>query len=141
MCNELSYVHSFSLLDHGPLFITCRHSLVIPKSHFSSLQETPPSVLGAICSKLPLLAKAITEATQCDAFNVLVNNGEEAGQVIFHTHVHIIPRSKDDGLWSSETYERNFLEDNQDTKNLVSCIKELLPSPEDYSTEGSTVPK
>lgn len=85
-----------------------------------------------------LLFDQLIVSLDTDAFNVLVNNGDEAGQVIFHTHVHIIPRSKDDGLWSSETYQRNSLKDNQDTKNLVCCIKELLSSPEDYSTEGST---
>ncbi|KAL5648835.1 hypothetical protein ACJX0J_039644, partial [Zea mays] len=88
------------ILDAKPL--TSGHSLIIPKSHYPSVQTTPPTVLAAICSKLPLLGTAIMKATQCDAFNVLINNGEKAGQVIFHTHVHIIPRSKDDNLWSSE---------------------------------------
>ncbi|KAL6905902.1 hypothetical protein ACP4OV_003503 [Aristida adscensionis] len=118
------------------------HSLIIPKSHYPTLQTTPPTVLAAICSKLPLLATAIMKATQCDAFNVLVNNGEKAGQVIFHTHVHIIPRRKDDNLWSSETYPRNPISDNQETKDLVSCIKEVLSSsPEDYSAVTSSTPK
>ncbi|XP_062202363.1 adenylylsulfatase HINT3-like isoform X4 [Phragmites australis] len=121
------------ILDAKPL--TAGHSLIIPKSHYPSLQTTPPTVLAAICSKLPLLSTAIMKATQCDAFNVLINNGEKAGQVIFHTHIHIIPRSKDDNLWSSETYSRNPLSHNQETKNLVSCIKEVLSSSsEDYST-------
>uniref|UniRef100_A0A0A9F8C6 HIT domain-containing protein n=1 Tax=Arundo donax TaxID=35708 RepID=A0A0A9F8C6_ARUDO len=82
------------------------------------------------------------KATQCDAFNLLINNGEKAGQVIFHTHIHIIPRSEDDNLWSSETYSRNPLLHNQETKNLVSCIKEVLSSSsKDYSTVTSSMPK
>ncbi|RLN28471.1 protein hit [Panicum miliaceum] len=128
------------ILDAKPL--TTGHSLIIPKSHYPSLQTTPPTVLAAICSKLPLLGTAIMKATQCDAFNVLINNGEKAGQVIFHTHVHIIPRSKDDNLWSSETYSRNPISHGQETKNLVSSIKEVLSSsPEDYSTVTSSTPK
>ncbi|CAN6335853.1 unnamed protein product [Urochloa humidicola] len=128
------------ILDAKPL--TTGHSLIIPKSHYPSLQTTPPTVLAAICSKLPLLGAAIMKATQCDAFNVLINNGEKAGQVIFHTHVHIIPRSKDDNLWSSETYSRSPISHGQETKNLVSSIKEVLSSsPDDCSTVTSSTPK
>ncbi|CAD6267953.1 unnamed protein product [Miscanthus lutarioriparius] len=128
------------ILDAKPL--TSGHSLIIPKSHYPSLQTTPPTVLAAICSKLPLLGTAIMKATQCDAFNVLINNGEKAGQVIFHTHVHIIPRSKDDNLWSSETYSRNPISHGQETKHLVSSIKEIISSsPKDYSTVMSSTPK
>uniref|UniRef100_A0A0E0RFB9 HIT domain-containing protein n=1 Tax=Oryza rufipogon TaxID=4529 RepID=A0A0E0RFB9_ORYRU len=127
------------ILDTKPL--STGHSLIIPKRHFPSLQATPPSVIAAICCKLPLLSSAIVKATQCDAFNVLVNNGKVAGQVIFHTHVHLIPRRKGDNLWSSETYERNSIKHNQETKDLVSGIKELLFPPQDDSAEGSTIPK
>ncbi|CAN6326175.1 unnamed protein product [Urochloa humidicola] len=128
------------ILDAKPL--TAGHSLIIPKSHYPSLQTTPPTVLAAICSKLPLLGAAIMKATQCDAFNVLINNGEKAGQVIFHTHVHIIPRSKDDNLWSSETYSRNPISHGKETNNLVSSIKEVLSSSlEDYSTVTASTSK
>ncbi|KAF8658211.1 hypothetical protein HU200_011555 [Digitaria exilis] len=128
------------ILDARPL--TAGHSLIIPKGHYPSLQTTPPTVLAAICSKLPLLGTAIMKATQCDAFNVLINNGEKAGQVVFHTHVHIIPRSKDDNLWSSETYPRNPISHGQETKDLVSSIKEVLSSsPEDHSTVTPSTPK
>lgn len=128
------------ILDAKPL--TSGHSLIIPKSHYPSVQTTPPTVLAAICSKLPLLGTAIMKATQCDAFNVLINNGEKAGQVIFHTHVHIIPRSKDDNLWSSETYSRSHISHGQETTHLVSSIKEIISSsPEDYSTVMSSTPK
>uniref|UniRef100_A0A0E0MKW5 HIT domain-containing protein n=1 Tax=Oryza punctata TaxID=4537 RepID=A0A0E0MKW5_ORYPU len=123
------------ILDTKPL--STGHSLIIPKRHFPSLQATPPSVIAAICCKLPLLSSAIVKATQCDAFNVLVNNGKVAGQ----THVHIIPRRTGDNLWSSETYERNPIKHNQETKDLVSGIKELLFPPQDNSAEGSTIPK
>ncbi|TVU51526.1 hypothetical protein EJB05_02961, partial [Eragrostis curvula] len=128
------------ILDAKPL--TAGHSLIIPKSHYPSMQTTPPTVLAAICSKLPFLSTAIMKATQCDAFNVLINNGEKAGQVIFHTHIHIIPRSKDDNLWSSETYSRKPLTHDQETKNLVDSIKEILSSSaKDYSTVTPSTPK
>ncbi|XP_039013769.1 adenylylsulfatase HINT3-like isoform X2 [Hibiscus syriacus] len=90
------------ILDTRPL--SRGHSLIIPKSHFSSLDATPPSVVAAMCSKVPFLGNAIMKATGSDSFNLLVNNGAAAGQVIFHTHIHIIPRKAGDCLWTSEFY-------------------------------------
>ncbi|CAL9198958.1 unnamed protein product [Musa hybrid cultivar] len=88
------------ILDSNPLILG--HSLIIPKSHFPSLEATPPPVVAAMCSKIPFLSSCIMKATRCDSFNLLVNNGSAAGQVIFHTHLHIIPRKAGDELWRSE---------------------------------------
>ncbi|KAG0490520.1 hypothetical protein HPP92_007383, partial [Vanilla planifolia] len=49
------------------------HSLLIPKFHFPSLQDTPPTVIAALCSIVPFLTGAIVTATQSDSFNLLVN--------------------------------------------------------------------
>ncbi|KAL5545012.1 hypothetical protein UlMin_008796 [Ulmus minor] len=78
------------------------HSLIIPKSHFPSLEATLPSVIAAICSKVPFISSTIVKAIVSNSFNLLVNNGEAAGQVIFHTHIHIIARKAHDCLWASE---------------------------------------
>ncbi|KAK9188085.1 hypothetical protein WN944_019484 [Citrus x changshan-huyou] len=88
------------ILDTNPLSLG--HSLIVPKSHFSCLDATPPSVVAAMCAKVPLISNAIMKATDADSFNLLVNNGAAAGQVIFHTHIHIIPRKARDCLWTSE---------------------------------------
>lgn len=68
------------------------HALILPKEHFKDLCELD----GAIASKvLPLAGKigtAMKEALGCAGFNVVQNNGREAGQTVFHFHVHIIPR-------------------------------------------------
>ncbi|KAE9463705.1 hypothetical protein C3L33_04387, partial [Rhododendron williamsianum] len=88
------------ILDTNP--VSRGHSLIIPKSHFPCLQATPPPVIGAMCSKVPFISNAVVKATGCDSYNLLVNNGAAAGQVIFHTHLHIIPRKARDCLWASE---------------------------------------
>ncbi|KAL6660636.1 hypothetical protein ACP70R_001671 [Stipagrostis hirtigluma subsp. patula] len=133
------------------------HSLIIPKRHFPSLEATPPpktllqkfqvnvlclsQVVAAMCSKVPFLSNAIMKATECDSFNLVVNNGAAAGQVIFHTHFHIIPRRSGDKLWPTESFRRRSIEPNE-TSGLVSCIKEQLhSSPEGCKTEASSVPK
>ncbi|KAF7052642.1 hypothetical protein CFC21_060710 [Triticum aestivum] len=116
------------ILDSHPLALG--HSLIIPKCHFSSMEVTPPHVIAAMCSKVPFLSNAIMKATDCDAFNLVVNNGEAAGQVIFHTHFHIIPRRSGDKLWPTESFRRSSIEPNE-TSSLISCIKEQLDSSED----------
>ncbi|XP_054793643.1 adenylylsulfatase HINT3-like [Prosopis cineraria] len=102
-----------------------RHSLIIPKSHFPSLDATPPSVVAAMCSKVPFLGIAIKKATGCDSFNMLVNNGS-AGQVIFHTHIHIIPREPYDSLWTSESLQRRPLNLDGEASQLVARVQEQL---------------
>ncbi|KAL6875724.1 hypothetical protein ACP4OV_013237 [Aristida adscensionis] len=127
------------ILDSHPL--APGHSLIIPKRHFPSLEATPPPVVAAMCSKVPFLSNAIMKATECDSFNLVVNNGAAAGQVIFHTHFHIIPRRSGDKLWPTESFRRRSIEPNE-TSGLVSCIKEqLYSSPEACKTEASSLPK
>ncbi|XP_042958530.1 adenylylsulfatase HINT3-like isoform X2 [Carya illinoinensis] len=89
---------NFNML--GQNFLKKKHSLIIPKSHFCSLKATPPHVIAVMCSKVPFISSAIMKATGCDSFNLLVNNGAEAGQ----THIHIIPRKARDCLWPSEIF-------------------------------------
>lgn len=112
------------ILDVNPL--SHGHSLIIPKSHFPSLDATPPSVVAAMCSKVPFLGIAIKKATGCDSFNMLVNNGRAAGQVIFHTHIHIIPRKPYDSLWTSESLQRRPLNLDGEASQLVARVQEQL---------------
>ena len=58
-----------------------------------------------LCQKL---ATDMTKKLSCDGFNVVQNNGEIAGQTVFHFHIHLIPRYKDDQqnlTWEQHTYE------------------------------------
>uniref|UniRef100_A0A7N0TZP3 HIT domain-containing protein n=1 Tax=Kalanchoe fedtschenkoi TaxID=63787 RepID=A0A7N0TZP3_KALFE len=130
------------IFDSNPL---CPgHSLIIPRSHFSSLGTTPPSVVAAMCSKIPYLSDAIMKATSSDAFNLLVNNGAAAGQVIFHTHIHIIPRKTRDCLWASESLQRHSLLFDGTTSRLADTVREHLKSPdkkEDTKGQESCISK
>lgn len=83
------------ILDLGPA--TKGHALILPKDHYRNLYELP----DATASKVMLLAKKMatqmTEKLNCDGFNLVQNNGEKAGQTVFHFHLHLIPRYEDDG--------------------------------------------
>ncbi|XP_068322046.1 adenylylsulfatase HINT3-like [Pyrus communis] len=128
------------ILDTNPL--SSGHSLVIPKSHFSSLKATPPDVVAAMCSKVPFISSAIMKATGSDSFNLLVNNGTAAGQVIFHTHIHIIPRKAFDSLWASEGLRRRPLNLDREASRLADRVREQLSLSENSKNskgEGSSL--
>ncbi|PKA56283.1 bis(5'-adenosyl)-triphosphatase [Apostasia shenzhenica] len=112
------------ILDSNPL--SPGHSLIIPKLHFPSLEVTPPSVVAAMCSTIPFLSNAIMKAAKCDSFNLLVNNGAAAGQMISHAHLHIIPRRVGDQLWPSEGFKRQAIKGDEETFSLVSCIRDVI---------------
>lgn len=95
----------FAFLDINP--VNHGHALVIPKEHYPNLVDTPEDVLDEMIRAVKKLAPAIMRTTGTDGFNLGVNNGEVAGQLIFHTHFHIMPRREGDGFrhWHGEPYK------------------------------------
>lgn len=86
----------FAFLDIKP--ISKGHTLVVPKDHYLDIFDTPEDVLSDLLVKAKKVAKAVMNATKADGINIGMNNKPAAGQVIFHTHLHIIPRFSNDGL-------------------------------------------
>lgn len=74
------------------------HALVICKEEHPDLLTTPPELAAAVARTTQLVARAIVAALQPDGYNVVQNNGSAAGQVVFHYHVHIIPRWDGDNV-------------------------------------------
>lgn len=84
-----------AFLDIYPIFKG--HTIVITKNHYQNIEDIPESELIEIFKIVKKLAVLIHKKLEIDGYNILQNNFEAAGQVIQHFHVHIIPRSKDDG--------------------------------------------
>jgi len=78
------------ILDLAPA--TDGHALILPKDHYANLFEVPEETAAKAMMLAKKLATQMKEKLQCDGFNILQNNGEVAGQTIFHFHVHLIPR-------------------------------------------------
>jgi histidine triad (HIT) family protein len=74
------------------------HVLLVPRDHHANLFELSDDVAGRVAALLPRLARAIQKATGADGLNVIINNGEAAGQTVFHGHWHLIPRFFDDAV-------------------------------------------
>ena len=80
------------ILDANPA--TRGHALILPKSHYANVYEMPEELTGKAAILARKMATHMTEKLECDGFNILQNNGEVAGQTVFHYHVHLIPRYK-----------------------------------------------
>jgi len=72
------------------------HVIILPKNHAANIYELPDEDASKIMVVAKKIATAIEKAYRCDGVNILQNNGEAAGQTVFHLHVHVIPRFKGD---------------------------------------------
>ncbi len=74
------------------------HVLVIPRRHVSSIFEMEEETMGHIGCTIVKVSRAIQSAFNTSNLNIVQNNGEIAGQEIFHVHFHLFPRYTEDGL-------------------------------------------
>lgn len=88
--------HVLAFLDIGPL--AEGHTLVIPKERVAQLHDLSDESAAAIGRVLPRLCRAVMAAAGTGAYNVLLNNGRDAHQAVFHVHFHIIPKRGQAGL-------------------------------------------
>ena len=83
------------ILDAAPA--TRGHALILPKEHYANLFELPEELAEKAIVLAKKMAVNMKDKLDCDGVNIVQNNGETAGQTVFHFHIHIIPRYKDDG--------------------------------------------
>ena len=72
------------------------HTLIIPKKHFGLLTELDDETSQQYISVIKEVGKILMKKYNADGFNILLNNGESAGQIIKHVHFHMLPRKKGD---------------------------------------------
>ena len=68
------------------------HIIILPKSHAANIYELENEYIEKSFVLAKKLAAALKKLLNCDGVNILQNNGEAAGQTVFHFHVHVIPR-------------------------------------------------
>ena len=79
--------------------VTKGHTLIIPKKHLVNLFDYSQEDAARFLQYIPVVAQAIKKSDPTiKGLNVEVNNGEIAGQVVMHSHIHFIPRFEGDGL-------------------------------------------
>jgi histidine triad (HIT) family protein len=101
------------------------HTLVISKQHFENIQSVPEDILTEMIVATKFLSKAIMAGVKAEGFNLGLNNGKIAGQIVPHLHFHIMPRFKDDDLvlWQGKKYQEGEIE------KVAQAIREQVPIP------------
>lgn len=83
------------ILDLGPA--TKGHALILPKEHYRDLYQLPEECAGDAMKLAKKMVLQMREKLGCEGFNLVQNNGDLAGQTVFHFHLHLIPRYRADG--------------------------------------------
>lgn len=100
------------ILDQGPA--TKGHALIIPKKHADNLYTLDDETASKTLKVAKTLALRMKKALGCDGVNVLQNNEAAAGQTVFHFHMHLIPRYKNDSIkleWESSKVSEEELQE------------------------------
>ena len=100
------------ILDVGPA--TRGHALILPKEHADNVYQLPEELAGKAFVLAKKLASSMTDRLGCKGFNIVQNNGEVAGQTVFHFHMHLIPRYEDDGqgtFWQPQHFADEMLDE------------------------------
>jgi histidine triad (HIT) family protein len=100
----LSDAIALAFLDRTPLFIG--HVLVVPRDHVVTLSDLPVPSVGPFFERVQRLARAVQTALGSQGTFVAMNN--TVSQSVAHLHVHVVPRTKGDGLkgffWPRKKY-------------------------------------
>ncbi|MCL2499066.1 MAG: HIT family protein [Defluviitaleaceae bacterium] len=106
-----------AIMDAFPA--TKGHVLIIPKVHAENLYDLPEQTAAAILPLAQRIAIKIKCALKPDGVNIIQNNGKAAGQVVFHYHLHIIPRYKEDGVIIKGGHFTSTLEERAEIAGLI----------------------
>jgi len=88
------------------------HVLILPKEHYENIFEIPEELVTKAFVLAKKVAPKLKEITGCDGVNILQNNGEAAGQTVFHFHIHIIPcYDKKIISWKHEELDQNYVDE------------------------------
>lgn len=85
-----------SIIDIMPIHYG--HALIIPKKEYKNFLEVPESELGEMMIVTQKVAKSLVKTFNLEGFNFFSNNGEIAGQSVFHFHIHVTPRYANDNI-------------------------------------------
>ena len=93
------------------------HCLIVPKKHYETLLDISDDDLKSLILTTKKVTKALSLSIGNGSYNLVMNNGKIAGQMVNHAHIHIIPRFKGDRLrlkWSHKKYLGNQMGDIQE---------------------------
>ena len=72
------------------------HTIIIPKKHFNTMMDLDKETSDKYLFEIKEVAKILMKKYKADGFNLVVNNGKGAGQIVGHVHFHMLPRKEGD---------------------------------------------
>ncbi|MCW4005401.1 MAG: HIT family protein [Candidatus Bathyarchaeota archaeon] len=111
----------FAFMDIRP--VNLGHTLVIPKQHCKDIYETPEELISKTYAITKRLSTAVKKATNADGISIIQQNEKAAGQEVFHLHVHIIPRFKDQKM---PNFAKLTFADRKQLEETAQKIKQNL---------------
>lgn len=124
-----------AILDIFP--VNPGHILVIPKHEVEDFTKNSPEDLARIMEVAQRVAQSLLELDGVEGINLISNVGKVAGQTIFHTHLHVIPRLANDGL---QNWKQGEYENDEAKKSMANTLRDKLMSPQVYQDQHPTNP-
>ncbi len=123
-----------AFLDIQP--INPGHLLVIPRAHSKGLSELDSKVGGQMFKTAIILAEGLKRSgVKCEGVNLFLADGEAAFQEIFHVHLHVIPRFREDGFRLNFGPNYGIKPEKKEMDTIAAQIKRTVKS--DLSTDNS----
>ncbi|MBI2564979.1 HIT family protein [Candidatus Woesearchaeota archaeon] len=112
--------NTIAFLDISP--VNKGHTLIVPKKHSENLIASEEKDIHESLNVIKKITPAIIKTVKADGWNLGVNNGPAAGQIVKHTHFHIIPRFSNDGLkhWHKKSYAE------AESKQIAEAIRKEI---------------
>jgi histidine triad (HIT) family protein len=88
--------HAIAVLDIHPIHLG--HTLILPKQHCSDFLDLPEETYHSVLQAAKIIAKALVQSLELEGYNIFSNNGTIAGQSVFHFHLHVTPRYRNDNI-------------------------------------------
>lgn len=114
---------TLAFMDINP--INPGHALIVPKHHAPNIFETPDDWLAAAMVTTRRVARGVETALKPHGMNIVQANGPGAAQSVFHLHIHVVPRAKDDGIKMNWGINPGNMDE---IKALAEKIKAALPA-------------
>jgi histidine triad (HIT) family protein len=113
------------------------HTLIIPKHEVPNYLENSLDDLTAVMQVAQLVGHALMQLPGVEGINLISNTGEAAGQKVFHTHFHVIPRFSGDGhqAWQQKEYASD-----EDKVEMANKLRDMLMAPMPYTDLHPTNP-
>jgi histidine triad (HIT) family protein len=110
---------TFAFLDNSP--DSPGHTLVIPKEPYKNIYELPDDIAQKLILTVKKVSNAIKKGLEVDGINLVMNNEKAAGQIVFHAHIHIIPRIGEHD-WKGKNYNYKDGEAEEITQKIIGNL-------------------